>query len=203
MQAFTVIVGLISVLGVIVQVKGAFPKYRKYFIPANLLLIGFTAGLIVSLFVNTAITVSENVTVSQIVGVGLIGGTGVLVVGCFIATILTSDEQQRNQASRCASGASFFLFFLLMSCYPMMLATSPHTSGNQLTYDERIESGIGAIDRKDFGRALEIFDATLKTISPLDARYAPLQKLIDDTKKKQANRVLDAIKTPHDGAASR
>lgn len=186
MTTFSIITGIITIIGFVLQIKGLFPDYRRYFSAATFFFCGLTVGFVLSSATQVNVHLPETVTSKNLVGFALFGGTGSLVFLCFTAALFISDPKRRSEVTRIGSAVSGFLIFLLMFFSSSFFPTLPDERPQYLTYDEQIECAMSALRRQSFDRALLMANDALKGLPAVDVRRTNLEKLIEQIRSQQA-----------------
>src|SRR4051812_37804076 len=109
MTAFAIITGVVTLVGFVIQVQGLFPKYRRYYTPITLVMFGVVVGTVVASLAGAKIEIAEPLTARNILGLVLFAGAGLLVFGCFAASVVIEDPVRRDHAATLASKVSGFL----------------------------------------------------------------------------------------------
>jgi len=114
MNVFTTITGIFTLLGFILQIRGIYPQYRRYYAPATLFTLGLTVGFGLNSITGTSVYLPDNITPRNIFGFALYGGTGLLIFMCFSASLFIQDKERRSELSTIGSAVSGFFIFLLI-----------------------------------------------------------------------------------------
>src|SRR5437016_3124051 len=111
MTTFTIITGIVTLLGFFIQIKGFFPRYKKYYVAVTLIFLGFTIGLVTASLTHVSVQLKESLSARNILGFLLFGFSGLLICILFVASALTLEEKRRNDISKMGSAVSGFLIF--------------------------------------------------------------------------------------------
>lgn len=197
MTAFTIITGIVTLIGFFLQLKGLLPQYRRYYAAATFFLFGLTVGLVMASLAHVTVNFPEFLTIRTIVGLLLFGGSSLLIFICFTASALIQDEKRRNDVSKIGSAVSGFLVLLVLlgpsSWFPVRQSL--------LTYDEQIETAISAAKKQNFDRALTLFQNTFESLPVGDSRRESVKQLIEETKKQQKAVLSSWLTAPTDSGS--
>src|SRR5689334_17905802 len=108
MTTFTIITGIVTLIGFFIQVKDLFPRYRRYYSVATIFLFGLTIGAGIASLAHVTVNFPESLTTRNIVGLLLFSGSGLLIFSCFAASTIIQDEKRRNDVSKIGSAVSGF-----------------------------------------------------------------------------------------------
>jgi hypothetical protein len=199
MTTFTIVTGIVTLIGFFLQIKGLLPRYKKYHTAATFIFLGVTIGVLIASFAKVSINVPESLSIRGIVGLALFGGAGSLIVVCFTASTLIEDESHRGEVSRIGSAVSGFLIFLLMffSSFFFPEAIADKKNVILLTYDEQVECGVSAAKKQNFERSLIILRDALKSVPYSDTRREKLSTLIEKVEKQQGD-AHDGLMSPRE-----
>lgn len=195
MTAFTIITGLITVIGFILQIKGMWPQYRTYYSSATFVLFGLTVGFGLSSISGTSIHLPESLSSRNIIGILLFGGSGLLIFMCFTATAVLSDVERRSEVSKIGSAVSGFLLFLLLFFVNTFFPPSQSEREPVFTYDEHVECALAAAKGRNFDRALVILDHATVSLDIGDPRREILDSLRIQIREQQANAATIQLKS--------
>lgn len=197
MTAFTIITGVVTLIGFFLQLKGLFPRYRRYYSAATFFLFGLTVGVATASLAPITVNFPESLTTRTIVGLLLFAGTGLLIFICFTASVLVVDENRRNDVSKIGSAISGFLVLLVL------VGPSYWFPAQQslLTYDEQMETAISAAKKQNFDRAVTLFQKALDSLPPGDSRRESVKELIEETKRQQAINLSSRLTSPTNSGA--
>jgi hypothetical protein len=198
MAAFSIITGIVTLIGFLLQIRGCFPKYRRYYSFGTLFLFGLTAGFALASLTGVSIHLPDSISAKNIMGFSLFGGAGLLVFVCFCASALISDSQRRSEVSKIGSAVSGFLIFLLIFFNGSFFPASPDERPMYLTYDEQVECARTAASRQNFERSLLFIEDLLKILPKDDPRRTNLEKFAEQVRSRQA--ALPTTEEPKSGA---
>lgn len=187
MTAFTIITGMVTLLGFFLQVKDYFPQYRRYYSSITLILLGITIGLSARTVSQITIQLAHPLTLTNIVGLILCGGSGLIISVSFIASVMLTDKERRMEASKIGSSVSGFLVFLLLFFYSFFFTNSFEKDETlALTYDEKVECALNALGRKNYDRSLALLSDASASLSAIDHRKEGIMQLIQKVQQEQA-----------------
>jgi hypothetical protein len=197
MLVFTIVTGVASLLGFILQIKDIFPKYRRYYTAATFILFGVTIGFGLNTLTGTTIQLPASLSPRNLIGILLFGGAGVLIFFCFTAAALIGNPERRSELSRIGSAVSGFLIFLLMFFINTFFPPTEPPKSPVFTYDEHVECAINAAKLKNFDRSLVILDSAISDlgIGIGDSRRDTLDELKTQIRGQQADAATNQLKT--------
>lgn len=190
MTTFTIITGVITLLGFIFQIRGMFPEYRRYYTPVTIFMLGLTIGFGLSSITATNVYLPENATSRNMFGFALFGGTGLLIFLCFSASLFIEDKDRRSELSTIGSAVSGFFIFLLIFFSSSFF---PKPSENYLTFDEQMELVNSALNKENYHRALLLLEDQKKHLDKTDSRIPALDKIISNIHSSQVTLDNDVI----------
>lgn len=196
MLAFTIITGVASLVGFILQIKDIFPKYRRYYTAATFTLFGVTIGFGLNALTATTIQLPASLSPRNIVGILLFGGSGMLIFSCFAACGLLSNPERRSELSKIGSAVSGFLIFLLMFFVNTFFPPSVVSQPPVFTYDEHIECAIKAAKQQNFDHSISILDSAVTnlTIESSDKRREAVERLKTQIRDQQTAAASEQLK---------
>ena len=190
MTAFTIITGVVTLLGFILQIRGSFPEYQRYFSVATSFLLGLTVGGGMAGIAGAQIYIPETITARNLFGFGLFGGTGLLIFVCFAGSLFIDDEKRRSEVAKIGSAVSGFFIFILLF---FLSSLFPTQGKNYLTFDEQMQLINSAVIQKNYDRALILIEDQRRYLPQEDTRVAALEHLATEIRSKQ---VLDPARSP-------
>jgi len=185
MTAFTIITGIATLLGFILQIKGLFPQYRPYYTAATFILFGLTIGVGVTSITGMSIHLPASISSRNMLGILLFGGTGLLIFLCFAAAAMLGDPQRRTEVSRIGSAVSGFLLFLLLFFVNTFFPPTQQEREQVFTYDEQVTCAVTAASHQNFDRALVILDHAVADLGLGDSRREIVDKLKSQIRSQQ------------------
>ena len=184
MNTFTIVTGIITLLGFVIQIRGMFPEYRRYYTPATIFMLGITIGFGLSSITATNVYLPDNITARNLFGFGLFGGTGLLIFLCFSASLFIKDKDRTSELSTIGSAVSGFFLFLLIFFSSSFF---PKPSVNYLTFDEQMELVNSSIKKENYHRALILIEDQKKQLDKTDSRIPALDKIISKLHSSQVS----------------
>ncbi len=191
MAIFSIIVGVITLIGVFLQIQGMFPEYKRYYVPATIFFAGLTVGFILNSLSGTSIHFPDTISLKNILGFVLFGSTGLLILMSFTVAIFAKNNKQRTEISNIGCLVSVLLIVLL---FLFSSTFFPKLEKNYLTFDESMELISIAIENKNYARALQFLEDQKQYLDIADPRVKTLEKLSSDIQSFQIT--IPIIDTP-------
>lgn len=177
MTIFVIITGIATLIGLFLQIRKRFPRYRRYYTPPTFMMLGFTIGYIANSITGTVTSLPENITPINILGYALYGGTALLIVGLFLSSIFIQNNDHRSDISRIGSAVSGFLIFLLIFFTSTFF---PGPNKNIITFDEQKVLIEHAINRENYDRAITLIHSQKRHLGLNDSRRLYLDGMISE-----------------------
>lgn len=195
MLVFTIVTGLASLVGFILQIKDIFPKYRRYYSAATFILFGVTIGFGLNSLTGTTIHLPASLSPRNIIGILLFGGSGLLIFFCFAAAAMLGNQERRSELSRIGSAVSGFLIFLLMFFTNTFFPPTQQEREQVFTYDEQVGCAVSAASNQNFDRALIILDHAIVDLGSGDPRREIAEKLKAQIRLQQESAATNQLKS--------
>lgn len=195
MLIFTIVTGLASVVGFILQIKDIFPKYRRYYTAATFVLFGVTIGFGLNSLTGTTVHLPASLSPRNIIGILLFGGSGVLIFFCFTAAAMLGNPERRSELSRIGSAVSGFLIFLLLFFINTFFPPTQEEREQIFTYDEQVACAVTAVSHQNFDRALVILDNAVAGLGLGDSRREIVDKLKTQIRSQQESAATIQLKS--------
>ncbi len=195
MLIFTIVTGLASLVGFILQIKDIFPKYRRYYTAATFILFGVTIGFGLNSLTGTTIHLPASLSPRNIIGILLFGGSGVLIFFCFAAAAMLSNPDRRSELSRIGSAVSGFLIFMLLFFINTFFPPTQQEREQVFTYDEQVTCAVNAASHQNFDRALVILDHAVAGLGLGDPRREIVDKLKAQIRGEQESAATIQLKS--------
>jgi hypothetical protein len=181
MDFFTLITGVAGLLGLLLQLKDAFPEHREVRKSIVLVVLGIFVGSVIASLLNSQFALAIPLTPFQIL-VAAFGGVLSLLT---IAAAFSPDPHKRSELWG-ATGAGLFAFLLVLLFGGTFNLREDKPI--QLTMDESIEISVLHVRRGNYDRAIHFLDLAKTSISRKDPRYLAIEKQITELKIKQVSK---------------
>ena len=151
MDTFTLVTGLASLFGFVIQVFDLFPKFGRARQTVFLLLVGIFIGSLLRAIDPSSVKLNLQVTGITIVIVLF----AVVIMGFLIAAAFSTDGTKRGEFYGVAGiGFFVFIFVLIVGLVASNTGESPYVEKQRLTITELNVLVDQALQNKDFERAL-------------------------------------------------
>lgn len=184
METLTLISGIASLIGLVLQFKDAFPEHRETRKTVVVLLLGVFFGCIItSLFSLKSSLPAEISPLTISIGVFLVIICLLVTVACF-----ATDSSKRNDlfTVACLAGVVvlILLFFESQKNRPVQECDLKHF----LYEDEIFKLADDQASKGNYERAIVFLQQTLPSVSIKDPRTAIIMKRIQELRARQLNR---------------
>jgi MFS family permease len=183
MDAFTIVTGIAGLLGLLLQLRDAFPEHRETRKSIVMIVLGIFIGSLIASLLNSKFSV---VAIPLSPFALLITGFGAVLSALSIAAILSSDRDKRGDLLA-ATGIGLFAFMFVLLFGAMLTSTGNQSTGThrRLTVDEFIQLSAIQAGRNNYDRAIQLLEDAGSTMTSSDPRYSAIKKRIEDLKAKQ------------------
>jgi hypothetical protein len=184
LTSFTYITGIASLLGLLLQVRDAFPGHREARKTIVVLVIGVFVGTLVSSLTGLKVDFGATVTPFHVLVAAFVS---VLALVSIVAAF-TADEDRRLGLFTFAGIGTFALFMLL--AFGSVTSEGPTYSQvmaekERISLEELLTLSSLAEARSDFSRALIHIKEAKRRLSANDERLRVLEQRESDLKSKQ------------------
>jgi hypothetical protein len=175
MDTFTIVTGLASLFGFVVQAFDLFPKFGRARQVIFLLLVGVFIGSILRLIEPSSVKLSIKFTGFTIV----ITLFAVVIIGFLMAAAFSTDINKRGEFYAVASiGFIVFIFILIFGGMFSFLPESPVIEKQKVTISELNTLTERALQNRDFERAIMHLRTIESRLSGDDVRLKLIKEKI-------------------------
>jgi hypothetical protein len=169
MSVFTLVIGLVSLLGFVLQVRDVFPKHREVRKALVFVVTGIFIGAIITTLVRTSL--SETIHLNSITTLLFFCVLGLSAIA--LVALLKGDKLSLDRIS----------FVILVAIVALALRSD---GGDHLySMDETLQLVDRSMERGDVDRAIILLQNAKKTLPHNDPRYASISQWIDQLKCEQ------------------
>lgn len=176
LDVFTYITGLAGVLGLILQLKDAFPEHRESRKAIVLLTLGVFIGSLIGSVKNISPSSLPNLSPISLLSTAVLGILAIVVVAAIFSNDKTKRQELYNAAGVGVGALLLILFFGTLVHLP---------ERDKLTIDELLEISHQNAEKSNYDRAVILLEMAESKLTADDARMKPIKDKIAELKSRQ------------------